>query len=165
MAMLVPGYAARVLVSTWPGTGPGTRPDTETDVHPSLGNFPSTRFATQRQCSVTLSDRSYHVIYRDWVSTINSFLLLLPGKKHNQDLNDKTSVWRLRRYTDCPTTGKSSFVGNQSYICIYLDLQCACSASICNPLIYWLAPGCCWHGHHSGLRVRNGNQYSVITRM
>ena len=80
--MLVPGYAARVLVSTWPGTGPGTRPDTETDVHPSLGNFPSTRFATQRQCSVTLSDRSYRVIYHISVEIgYQQFLAFITGQE------------------------------------------------------------------------------------
>ena len=82
MAMLVPGYAARVLVSTWPGTGPGTRPDTETDVHPSLGNFPSTRFATQRQCSVTLSDRSYRFIYHISVEIgYQQFLAFITGQE------------------------------------------------------------------------------------
>ena len=80
--MLVPGCAARVLVSTWPGTGPGTRPDTETDVHPSLGNFPSTRFATQRQCSVTLSDRSYRVIYHISVEIgYQQFLAFITGQE------------------------------------------------------------------------------------
>ena len=139
MAMLVPGYAARVLVSTWPGTGPGTRPDTETDVHPSLGNFPSTRFATQRQCSVTLSDRSYRFIYHISVEIgYQQFLAFITGQETQswfewQNLSLKVEV---RRYMDCLTTGNASFGGNQSFICIYLGLQCA--ASICNPLIYWL---------------------------
>ena len=163
MAMLVPGYAARVLVSTWPGTGPGTRPDTETDVHPSLGNFPSTRFATQRQCSVTLSDRSYHVIYRDLVSTVSCFYYRA---------RNTIKIWMTKPQSE--GWGGTRTVGQQAikfcwelklYLYLPEPVGLQCAASICNPLIYWLAPGCCWHGHHSGLRVCDGNQYSVITRM
>ena len=141
MAMLVPGYAARVLVSTWPGTGPGTRPDTETDVHPSLGNFPSTRFATQRQCSVILSDRSYRVIYHISVEVeirYQQFLAFITGQETQSrfEWQNLSKGWGGTRTVWQLASGNTSFGGNQSFICIYLGLQCA--ASICNPLIYWL---------------------------